>query len=240
MIPVYICDDDGNMRARIATIAEQQIAIQGLGMGPIQTVDGPEALLQLCKDGVRPALYLLDVDLDKDMDGFQLASRIRDIDPAGFIIFITGHPELSFETFKYRLEAMDYIVKGDEDEMRKRLQECLTIVQQRITNRPAGEAQYYTIKIFDTLRNIPYSQILYFEAMGAAHRICLYTDNEMMEFFGSLQAVEDELGDSFFRCHRGFLVNRARIAHIDLKENKVVLDSEDWCPLSRNAKKNIQ
>lgn len=49
------------------------------------------------------------------MNGFELAQEIRKFDPRGFIIFITTHAELSYMTFTYKVEALDYIIKDDID-----------------------------------------------------------------------------------------------------------------------------
>ena len=43
------------------------------------------------------------------------------------------------------------------------------------------------------------------------------------------------MGEDFWRCHRGFLVNRNRIQTVDLKHQTVLLDNGEECPLSRRA-----
>ena len=60
----------------------------------------------------------LDVELKNEpMDGFGLGKIIRETDPRGFIIYVTAFEELAFETFRYHLEALDYIIKGDMEKM---------------------------------------------------------------------------------------------------------------------------
>lgn len=240
IVPVYVCDDEKKAGRHIAQLIEKQILISNYDMGPIYTANSSLELLKNHQKDKVPAIYFFDVDLKDDYDGFRLATEIRKRDPRGYIIFITGHAELSFETFRYRLEAMDYIVKGNEDILVSRLQDCLYSIQQRLQDEQTDKSEYYTIKIFDTIRHIPIQEILYFEADGKQHRICLHMENENIEFFGSLQAVENKLGDAFFRTHRGFLVNRKRVACIDLKESTVQLDNGETCLLSRSARRTIQ
>lgn len=238
MVPIYLCDDEPAVCGRIAALVEQQLLILGLDMGPVRSFTKADALLAAHRADEVPAIYLLDVDLRDSLDGFALAVELRRRDPRGYIIFITGHGELSFETFRYRLEAMDYIEKGGEDEMARRLQSCLASIQQRLGDA-RRDSSYYTIKLFGSIRHIPVAQILYFEAHGKQHRISLHTDDEILEFFGSLQTAEDELGSGFFRCHRGFLVNRARIDNIRPREALLELDNGETCPLSRTARKSL-
>lgn len=240
MIPVYICEDEQPMREHIAQLAESLILIENYDMGPVYTAANQEELLAIHQPDRLPAIYLFDVDLKGELDGFELAAKIRKLDPGGYIIFITGHGDLSFKTFRYRLEAMEYIVKGDEEQLRLRLGACFESVQQRLRDEQASKSSYYAVKIFDTIRLIPVQQLLYFKADGKQHRVFLHTENEIIEFFGSLQAIENELGDSFFRTCRGYLVNRKKIVSIHLKDNLVELDNGEACPLSRSARKSLQ
>lgn len=90
--------------------------------------------------------------------------------------------------------------------------------------------------MFDTVRHIPVETILYFEALGFKHTLCLHLDNELLEFNSSLEHFAEEMGEAFWRCHRGFLVNRNRIQTVDLKHQTVLLDNGEECPLSRRAK----
>lgn len=103
-------------------------------------------------------------------------------------------------------------------------------------NEPDGKNAYCTIKLFDTVRHIPLQKILYFEAVGSRHTLVLHMDDEVLEFNSSLNHFEEKLGAAFWRCHRSFLVNRARVRNVWLRENMVELDNGETCLLSRKAK----
>lgn len=236
MIPVYICDDEETVRTHLEHIISKQILILDADMGPVRIFDNPEALLTAQRLDTVPAVYFLDIDFPGTMNGLQLAQRLRQFDPRGFIVFITGYNDLAFETFRLRLEALDYIVKGDSDSMAVRVRECLESVQQRLNSERPGQSAYCTIRLFDTVRHIPLHEILYFEAMGFRHTLCLHMDHELLEFNSSLDAFSKQLGDDFWRCHRSFLVNRARIRSVRLGEQLVELDDGSTCQLSRRAK----
>lgn len=205
-------------------------------MGPVQTADCPAGLLELQQQNMVPAIYFLDIDFPGQISGLELAQKLRRYDPRGFIVFITAHGDLAFETFRLRLEAMDYIVKGDYDAMSVRVRDCLTSIQDRLRDEPSGQGRYCTLKLFDTIRHIPIEDILYFEALGYKHTLRLHLVNELLEFNSSLDHFGEQLGDGFWRCHRGFLVNREHIRTVHLKEQIVELDTGEECPLSRKAK----
>ena len=236
MIPVYICDDEQAISRRLKKIISDQIMILNSDMGPVQTADCPAGLLELQQQNMVPAIYFLDIDFPGQISGLELAQKLRRYDPRGFIVFITAHGDLAFETFRLRLEAMDYIVKGDYDAMSVRVRDCLTSIQDRLRDEPSGQGRYCTLKLFDTIRHIPIEDILYFEALGYKHALRLHLVNELLEFNSSLDHFGEQLGDGFWRCHRGFLVNREHIRTVHLKEQIVELDTGEECPLSRKAK----
>lgn len=112
MIPVYLCDDEPAVSALLEKLIGDQIMMAERDMGPLRVVDNPVSLLELQKEAEIPAVYFLDIDFPGYMSGLELAVKLRQYDPRGFIVFITAHGDMMFETFRYRLEALDYIVKG--------------------------------------------------------------------------------------------------------------------------------
>ena len=236
MIPVYICEDEQAISERLKKIISDQIMILDGDMGPMRVADAPAELLKLQKQDTVPAIYFLDIDFPGQMSGLALAQELRRYDPRGFIVFITAHGDLAFETFRLRLEALDYIVKGDYNAMSVRVRDCLVSIQERLRNEPSGQGRYCTLKLFDTVRHIPVDDILYFEALGYKHTLRLHMINELLEFNSSLDHFVEQLGEGFWRCHRGFLVNRDHVRAVHMKEQIVELDTGDQCPLSRKAK----
>ncbi|MDE6202985.1 MAG: LytTR family DNA-binding domain-containing protein [Lachnospiraceae bacterium] len=236
MIPVYICDDDLFISKRLNKIISDQIMILDSDMGPVRVADTPAKLLEMQMQDKVPAIYFLDIDFPGQISGLKLAQELRRYDPRGFIVFITAHGDLAFETFRLRLEALDYIVKGDFDAMSVRVRDCLSSIQDRLRAEPPGQGRYCTLKLFDTVRHIPVEDILFFEALGYKHALRLHLVDELVEFNSSLDHFAKQLGEEFWRCHRGFLVNRCHIRMVHLKEQIVELDTGEECPLSRKAK----
>ena len=63
MVPIYLCDDDPQIRAAIRRELEKEILINGYDMKVAAACAGPEELLEaLGKIGQR-GIYFLDVDL---------------------------------------------------------------------------------------------------------------------------------------------------------------------------------
>ncbi len=236
MIPIYICDDEPAVCNNIQDIISKHILIMNYDIGPVRIFENPEKLLDKhCQDTV-PAIYFLDIDFPNNINGLDLALAIRKNDPRGFIIFITAHDDLAFETFRYRLEAMDYIVKGDEKIMSERICSCIASIHQRIQDEPHEDSAYFKLKLLDTIRYIPINKIIYCESIGYKHLIRLHMEDEIIDFNSSLGKLENELGERFWRCHRSFLVNRQHISKIHRNQNLIELINGENCLLSRKAK----
>lgn len=236
MIPVYICDDEAVIRENLEQIIAGQIMILDSDMGPVQAMASPDELLKAQKENPVPAIYFLDIDFPGKMSGLELAGKLRQYDPRGFLVFITAHGDLAFETFRLRLEALDYIVKGSRSMMTDRVQKCLESIRERMQAQPPGQGNYCTVKILDTVRHIPVEKILYLEAVGYRHILRMHLTDELLEFNSSLEHLSRQLGENFWRCHRGYLVNRSHIRTVHLKEQTVELDNGENCLLSRKAK----
>ena len=147
MIPVYICDDELPIRKNLEQIVGNQILILDSDMGPVRALEDPEELLVLQRQDSVPAIYFLDIDFPGKMSGLELAQKLRQYDPRGFIVFITAHNDLAFETFRLRLEALDYIVKGDRAAMTGRVQSCLESIRERMESQRPGQGSYCTVTV---------------------------------------------------------------------------------------------
>lgn len=241
MINIYLCDDEPWIRQEIETIIQRQILIHGYDMEIVRSTGKPEELLNLCGQDGGGCIYFLDVELKGSaMDGFELGKKIRALDGGSTIIYITSFANMAFRTFQYHIEAMDYIVKGDGERMRSSIAECLSEVVKRLEAQgKKGERAYYTIRFLDTVRQIPVDEIYYFETSPRAHKVILYASQETMEFPGNLTEIGDELGDSFFRSHRAYLINLKQVKELLLKENTLIMKDGSRCLVARNMKSRL-
>lgn len=151
MVPIYLCDDDPQIRAAIRRELEKEILIKGYDMKVAAACAGPEELLEEIQKSGRRGIYFLDVDLKHEQyTGFTLGQAIRKMDPRGFLIYVTAFGELAFETFRYQLEALDYIVKENPEEMFAGIRKCLAAVVERMQDEKEDDRAYFTVKFMDT------------------------------------------------------------------------------------------
>lgn len=241
MLPIYICEDEEPIRNAERIWLEKQILIENCDMEIVLCTGSPEELLERLGDERRQGIYFLDVELKgASMDGFRLGQEIRKIDSRGFLIYVTAFRDLAFETFRYHLEALDYICKQDGEQMQAGLSRCLKVVAERVKRDQGEKQEYFTVKTLDVIRHIPLDEILYFATAGRTHRIELHAMQERLDFIGSMQELEERLGERFIRVHRAYLVRGAQIAQVNLKTREVVLKNGERCPFSRNMRQKLE
>ncbi|EAD8458758.1 response regulator transcription factor, partial [Listeria monocytogenes] len=149
MLPVFICEDNRMQRERLTKYIEDYIMVEHFDMKLELSTGDPFELVSRMPTHQGMGLYFLDIDLGQpDMNGFELAQEIRKFDPRGFIIFITTHAELSYMTFTYKVEALDYIIKDDIDLLHDRVLACMKQAEERISNDQDMQ-KYFTFKVSD-------------------------------------------------------------------------------------------
>ncbi len=111
MLDIFVCEDNEVQRRTIVQIIQNTVLIEELDMQLVLDAGDPYILLERVKTSQNTGIYFLDIDLGSNMNGLKLAQQIRLYDPRGFIIFVTAHCELSYMTFQYRVEAMDFVLK---------------------------------------------------------------------------------------------------------------------------------
>ena len=221
MLSVIVCEDNEEQRNRITKFIEDSIMIENLDMKIALSAEDPEEIIEYLKNNEVSGLYFLDVDLQSDMNGIKLAEAIREYDPRGFIVFVTTHAEMSYLTFIYKVEAMDYIIKDNYETIKERIHQCILNAHKKYSSKATELQKNFTIKVEDKIISIEYNKILFFETSNVIHKVVLHAIDRQIEFYSKMKEIEEKLDSRFYRCHRSFLVNKDNIKEID-KNNRVI------------------
>lgn len=240
MLDVFICEDQESQRRKLESMIERYILIEELEMKLTLSTDDPMELLQYLEEHpTTVGVYFLDVDLGAEINGIQLGSKIRNLCVDGKIIFITTHSELLPLTFKYKVEAMDYILKDKPKEIQIRVQEALDQAQRHYTSENKISDQRIRIEVGNQVRLFDPDEVLFFETSSNSHKLILHLINGSLEFYGKLTEVE-ELSDAFLRVHRSFVVNQKNITHIDRKNHLISFINGEHCLVSTRKIKPLE
>jgi two-component system response regulator AgrA len=235
MLSVFICEDDERQRAKLETIVRNYIMIEDLDMDLVLSTGNPEEVLTYVKAHPKViGLYFFDIDLQHQINGLTLAAEVRKIDDMGKIVFVTTHGEMSYLTFTYKIEAMDYIIKNQPEELQSRVQSCIKVAYDRYQNDRTGKKKIFSVKLGDSLRSVNIQDIIFFEAAPSPHRVIMHLDNSELEFYESLKNLESISAD-FYRCHKSFLINKNHIVKVDKTNRTVEMSNEQECLVSVRA-----
>ena len=164
MLNIFVCEDNAAQRRTIVQIIQNTVLMEELDMQLVLNAGDPYVLLEKVKTSQNTGIYFLDIDLHSDMNGMKLAQQIRLFDPRGFIIFITAHSELSFMTFQYRVEAMDFVLKDNPAEAKVKIRECLLNAMERYTLQTNKTHKVYTAQVGGRKISVDYDDIFSFHS----------------------------------------------------------------------------
>ena len=235
MLDIYVCEDNKGQLEFISTFIADYCVIRNEDARVVLATSSPDEVLAHYKESQNPALFFLDIALGVEMNGIGLASEIRKLGKKATIVFLTIHPEMVFLTYQYKVEALDFIVKGTPEDIKDRVRSCIEATIAR--NIISDQAKTLQIKIYDKVIFLNMDDIICIETTAMRNKLRLYTMERRLEFNGELKAVEALLDERFVRCHRSYIINSEKIASIDKKNNIATMVNSSVCFVSRNGKK---
>jgi len=239
MLSIFICEDDLAQRQKMEKIVSDFVMIEDLDMEMVVVTHNPDDVLDyLDKNPQTTGLYFLDVDLGHEMDGIALATKIRQIDDLGKIIFITTHGEMSHMTFMYKIEALDYIIKDIPGGIDNRVRDCIKVAHERYLNDKNPDKKIYKINQAGSVRVFDQADIMFISSSDVPHTLTLHFDNSQIDYSGSLKDAELALPD-FYRCHKSYLVNPKNVQEIHKATNEVEMINEEIALVSVRKMKGL-
>lgn len=143
-------------------------------------------------------IIFLDIKMP-NINGMELAKRIRKQGRQSLIIFITSASEYVFDAFD--VEAFQYLLKPIQTDKLKNVLEKATKKMQIDAN-----IDFLMISANRQIQKVFLKDILYIESIGRIAKI--HCNNGTLETYEQIGILEDKLSDKFFfRCHKCFLVN---------------------------------
>lgn len=167
-------------------------------------------------------ILITDICIDETGEtGIDIVKKLHVISPATQIIYTTGYVEYCEEV--YETNHISFIRKPIS---RERLAAAL---DKAVRNIAGMEERIHRITNGHNIVNLNPENILYIESNK---RKLVYTCTDgIVEAYGKLSDIEQQLGNEFVRCHKSFLVN---IGHIkELRDNDIRLDNGKEVAVSR-------
>jgi len=239
-----------------ALYADQlEMLVEKLGHRHLGTLDNSaEALAVITK--TPPDLILMDVHIEGEHDGIELAELIQRKHTIPIIFVTSLQDDLTFRRAS-RTGPANFLLKPFGQ---LQLQRAIELAFRQTTERtstasptnsapaaaPAIEPSdgtaaerfndHFFVKDRGQLHKVTLADVLYLEADG--HYCRIHTAERKHLVHQSLTEFSDRLPDHFVTTHRSFLVNLRRVTGIDTQENTIRLGERE-VPLSRRNKEEV-
>jgi len=224
-----------------------EMLIDKLGYEHLGTADNSvDALASV--DEVVPDLILMDVHINGEHDGIELAEIIQKQLPIPIIFMTSLKDDLTFRRAS-RVGPLNFLVKPFDQ---LQLQRTIELTVRKLTDLPSGPKvklssiengqwngdfffrDHFFIKSRNHLEKVAVEDVLFLEADG--HYCKVHTSNRKFLVHQTLTDLSERLpSEKFINTHRAYLVNFAKISSVDVHENLVKL-GECEVPLSRRSK----
>lgn len=201
---ILLCDDEEAQLLLLKKAVESYFNEKQIPF-VIHSYSSAESLLMDRDKGELADLALLDIQMG-EMDGIELAKRLRYLNPTMSILFITAMTEYIYESFQ--LNAINYLLKPfDQDKLYVCLDQAVNLMKCDCS---------LLIQCDKELIKIDLDNLIRVESNG--HYLRLITQNQTYSIKKSMKEMSEELPSSFYRLSRSDLISLKAIKRITSKE----------------------
>ena len=188
-----VCDDETEMRDDLA----EKIVLLSPG-ADIATFSSGNELLESTE--VYDIIFL-DIGM-KGIDGMQTAKKLRSNGCNSAIIFVTAFDDRVFDAFD--VGAFNFLVKPVSIEkfsevLKKAIESRIVPPELKPNDR------YISVRTGGISTKLALSEIIYAEVFNRT--VVLHTKGGNVDYYGRITELEECADNSFFRCHRSYLIN---------------------------------
>ena len=165
-------------------------------------------------------VVILDIDLNTNISGLELAQKIRKINKKVYIIFETAH--LEYLLLAYKCKTFDYLPKPIS----------LNNLESTIS-RLFNDIRQDADKTFIELTNgiiLNTNSVLYIEKNNTTGEYSTYS---------SFNKFQNKIPPTFIRCHKSYIANVSNINHIDNTTIHFDKTNDVKCYIGQVYKKNF-
>jgi DNA-binding LytR/AlgR family response regulator len=190
-------------------------------------------LLKTCNDALQAREFLdqqsadllfLDINMPK-LSGISFLNSMPD-PPA--VILATAYDDYALKG--YELDVVDYLLKPFSFE---RFLLAISKVEDRISD--TAKTNHLFIKADKKTYRIDASDIIYVESMG--DYVTIYTGDQRITTYETLQNMEGQLPDSFLRIHKSYIISLEKVDY--LEGNRIVIDGKEF-PIGGTFKEEVK
>lgn len=230
VMKIAICDDEKYDLEKIEHLLKQELQKHNISVYEIDTYLSSNEFLQNNEKIMQYDVIFLDINMPQ-MNGINVAEKIRNVRDDVLIIFITAFIDYALEG--YRLEAIRFLIK---DMLEAMMPECVQTIIKKL-NLQSRKLEYSFI---EGKREIYVDSIMYIESR--MHKLFFFlkgTREKSYSIYEKLDNMETYLlSYGFLRIHKSYLINTKYIKKI--ANYKVEMDYGIVLPIPREKYQRVK
>ena len=226
MLNFVLCDDNLNIVNKLKEMLEMLFLKNDIDAKVGFYSDKPEKILEYEKENIVDVL-ILDINLNSNISGIDLAKEIRKHNRKVYLIFLTGH--LEYSLIAYSVKTFDYLPKPITLER-------LEVTLNRLLDDFSNNSNKKFIKV-NSKTLINEEEINYIKKDGMKLIFC--TGKKNYETYSSFNKIESLLPDNFVRCHKSYIANTNTIQNININNNTILFNNDLSCDIGPKYKNNL-
>ncbi len=189
-----------------------------------KTTDSNELLSYVSTNKID--VLLIDIELKSNVNGLDIAEKIRKTNKDCYFIFTTAHLEYGLIAYKYK--TFDFLAKPVSTE---RLEDTIIRLFEDINGI---HKKFIRIDSKNTIINEDEVDFIKRDGM----KIIFHTDSRDYEIYSSFNKIQDKLPDNFVRCHKSFIVNINNVTKIESSSNMIYFN-DSFCDIGPKYKNDL-
>ena len=233
MINFVVVEDNKMHRKRLKNVILNYMMKNKMEFDIIEFEDSSPELEKIMTSSDDNNIYIFDFELP-NTTAIDLSRKLRETDWTSPIIVFTFNGGMAYDTFKQRLQILDFVNKQYEAE--KNLYELFDICLKQIASKKALKFKYKGIDY-----NIDISKILYIYRDTVERKCIINTiNNKKYKVIMNISDIFQKLDRRFKFTHKACIVNLERVEAFVWKDNKIIFDNgKEIYFLSKTHKKEL-
>ncbi|MCD2255758.1 DNA-binding response regulator [Lactobacillus sp. CC-MHH1034] len=245
MLEVLILEDNDLQRQMYHQIIQRRIEIndtpKAYDMEIAVCTPEPKDILNYLNEHRNARVFaLLDIQIDRsNLNGINVAEKIRTQQPFAAIAFITTHDEMLKLTLSRKVEPLDFIYKeAGSENVTQFIREDVDTAYERYQKDTRNSEVMFSYEVArDRFRELKFSDLYYVESLKDAPRKLLLRGRDVRaEFRGELRQVEKD-NPNLIRCDRSILINPQNVVIFDFEQRVVYFDEQRKVSCKVSARK---
>lgn len=226
MIKFALCDDSINILEKVSKMLETIFNENNFNAVVTYSSTNTNDMLNYINNN-KIDVIILDININSNKDGLNLAEFIRKNNKNTYIIFSTGHLEYIMLAYKYK--TFDYLAKPLTYD---RLSETIVRLFEDINGQTT---KYIRIDNKNTL--IDASEVQFIKRDGM--KLVFHTTTRNYESYNSFNKIQNSLPTNYRRCHKSCIANILQIKDIEPVSNTITFKDGSICSMGPKYKSDI-